>query len=100
MICDIGDNSPRRHETPVTVKCRRCGAQYLVRLFPLHAECGMGDLVEFWELHDTQETVGLGDVVADMIQAVTFGLVKPSAGCGCDGRKEMLNRWWSWKASR
>lgn len=60
----------------------------------------MSDLADFFE-HATQpETVGLGDVVADVIQAVTFGLVKPSAGCGCEGRKEMLNRWWSWKASR
>lgn len=100
MICDIEDNSPRRLESPVQVKCRRCGATYLVRLFPLHAECGMGDVAEFFESYVQEKTVGFGDVVADLIESVTFGMLKPSPGCGCDGRKEMLNRWWSWKASR
>ena len=61
----------------------------------------MGELAGFLgsqepEIHMT----GLGDVVANVIDKVTFGLIKPSAGCNCDGRREMLNRWWSWKSSR
>lgn len=34
---------------------------------------------------------GIGDVVADGIQAATFGLVKPCGGC--KSRQETLNRW-------
>ena len=100
MICDIEDNSPRKLDAPVEVQCRLCGQKYSVRIFPLRAECGMTDLAEFLHTQEVHKMHGLGDVVADVIQAVTFGLVKPSAGCGCEGRKEMLNRWWSWKASR
>ena len=100
MICDIEDNSRRRLDSPIPVTCRRCGAQYMVRLFPLRAECGMGDVAEFLEAYDKATTVGLGDVAASVIQTVTLGMVKPSADCGCEGRKQMLNNWWSWRASR
>ncbi len=99
MNCQLQDNSPRRLDAPEEVVCVNCGTKYFVRIFPLRAECPMGELAEF--LQDTEpETVGLGDVVADVIQAVTLGLLKPSPGCGCDGRKELLNQWWSWKSSR
>ena len=100
MICQLEDNTPRSLPSPIEVVCINCGTKYLVRVFPLRAECPMGELAGFLESTEPEKTVGLGDVVADVIQAVTFGLVKPSAGCGCEGRKEMLNRWWSWKASR
>jgi hypothetical protein len=99
MFCDIGDNTPRRLDSPINVQCKTCGTQYTVRLFPLRAECGMTELREFLESADSNKR-GLGDVVADMIDTITFGLLKPTAGCGCEQRKEMLNSWWSWKSGR
>ena len=101
MNCQILDNSPRSLPQPVEVHCVNCGTKYLVRVFPLRAECPMGELAEYLGAQEPQyEITGLGDVVAGIIDTVTFGLIKPSAGCNCDGRKEMLNRWWSWKSSR
>jgi hypothetical protein len=100
MICDIGDNSPRRLAEPVNVQCNLCGQTYSVRLFPLRAECEMTELAEFLKTHDATDVVGLGDVVASVIQTLTFGLVQPSPGCGCEERKQALNRWWNWKADR
>ncbi|MSR60011.1 MAG: hypothetical protein EXS05_20620 [Planctomycetaceae bacterium] len=35
--------------------------------------------------------IGLGDAVAFAIRVVTFGLVKPWPGCGCQSRKAKLN---------
>jgi|DEB19_MinimDraft_3_1074340.scaffolds.fasta_scaffold11812_5 hypothetical protein len=99
MICDIGDNSPRKLDTPIDVQCKLCGQIYSVRLFPLRAECQMSELSEFLQQSDQQIT-GLGDVVASVIKTVTFGLVQPSSECGCEQRKEMLNRWWSWKSAK
>ena len=34
---------------------------------------------------------GLGDFVGDCIKVVTFGLLEPKKGCGCEGRKNALN---------
>jgi hypothetical protein len=59
----------------------------------------MGELAEFLEQSEPK-TTGLGDVVAAVIDTVTLGLLKPATGCGCEGRKKMLNQWWSWKSSR
>ena len=100
MICDIGDNTPRKLDAPIDVQCKKCGQKYSVRLFPLRAECGMTELAEFLESNQQKQTVGLGDIVANVIQTVTLGLVKPSPGCGCEERKQLLNRLWEWKASR
>ena len=101
MNCQIIDNSPRSLPEPTEVQCVNCKTKYLVRVFPLRAECPMGELAGYLESQETQyEITGLGDFVASVIDKVTFGLIKPSPGCGCDGRREMLNRWWSWKSSR
>lgn len=97
MICDIGDNSPRRLAEPVEVQCRWCGTKYFVRLFPIRVECGMSDVADFLETAEPP-TVGLGDVVEKIIQTATFGLVRKSHGCGCEDRKNWLNQFWSWKA--
>jgi hypothetical protein len=82
---------------PVEVVCRRCGAKYFVRLFPVRAECGLSEVGDFLE---TEQRTGLGDVVEKVIDAVTFGLLPKSQGCGCEARKEFLNRWWSWKSAK
>lgn len=97
MICDIPDNTKRRLDEPIEVQCRRCGAKYFARLFPLRAECGLSDVADFLEQTDEQ-TTGLGDVVAKVINTVTFGLLKKSEGCGCQERQDWLNKFWSWKA--
>jgi hypothetical protein len=96
MICEFEDNSPRRLETPIEVRCINCNATYRVRLFPLRAECGASDMREYME-HVASTTTGLGDVVASIIKVATLGMLKPSEGCGCDGRKQALNQLWSWR---
>jgi len=96
MICEFEDNSPRRLESPIEVRCINCNATYRVRLFPLRAECGAADMREYME-HVASTTTGLGDVVASIIKVATLGMLKPSEGCGCDGRKQALNHLWSWR---
>lgn len=98
MICDIPDNTRRRLEEPIEVQCRRCGQRYFARLFPLRAECGMSDVAEFLDSVETEQRTGLGDVVAKVIDVVTFGLIEKSPGCGCQNRQDWLNKFWSWKA--
>lgn len=58
------------------------------------------DYFELWEQgNGPGQVVGtvakkrfkLGDFVGDVIEAVTFGLVKPEKDCGCDKRKRWLN---------
>ena len=95
MICDIGDNTPRRLEEPIEVQCRLCSATYFVRLFPIRAECGLSEVGEF--LAENERT-GLGDVVEKLIDTVTFGMLPKSSGCGCEDRTEWLNPVWSWKS--
>lgn len=97
MMCDIGDNTPRRLEDPIEVSCRWCEQKYFVRLFPLRAECQLSEVAEFLQEHDSRVT-GLGDVVEKVIAVATLGLIKPSGGCGCEDRKKWLNQLWSWKA--
>lgn len=97
MICDIGDNSPRRLEDPTEVQCRWCGQKYFVRLFPLHSECSMSELRGFLE-EQQSIVIGLGDVVEKAIDIVTFGMVNKTDGCGCEKRKEWLNKLLSWKS--
>ena len=94
MNCIFPDNSPRRLEDREETTCKRCGATYFVRLYPVRAECGLSDVGEFL---DSTERTGLGDVVAKVISAVTLGLVKKSPGCGCEERQRTLNQWWNWK---
>lgn len=100
MICDIENNVPRRLSEPTEVQCRRCGAKYFVRLFPLRAECGLSDVAEFWESVERDKTIGLGDVVEKAINVVTFGLIAKTDSCGCEDRKQWLNKLWSWRASQ
>ncbi len=38
-----------------------------------------------------KDAEGLGDMVADAINATTG--IKPTGDCGCTKRKEKLNRW-------
>lgn len=97
MICDIGDNTPRRLEEPTEVQCRLCNAKYFVRLFPIRAECGLSEVGEFLQAED-DKTTGLGDVVEKIIDTVTLGMLPKSSGCGCEDRKEWLNKLWSWKS--
>jgi len=97
MLCDIENNVPRRLNEPVEVQCRRCGAKYAIRVFPLRAECGLSDVAEFWNSVEQDEIAGLGDLVERAISAVTFGLIEKKEGCGCDDRKQWLNKLWSWK---
>jgi hypothetical protein len=47
--------------------------------------------------HINGTTTGLGDIVGKAIETVTFGMVKPSEGCGCEKRKAWLNNLWSWR---
>lgn len=96
MLCDIGDNTPRRLAEPVEVTCTRCGTRYYLRRFPLHAPCRIGDIGEFLNEVDDGR-IGLGDVVAAVIKAATLGLVQPSPGCGCEDRRKWLNQWTIWK---
>jgi len=35
---------------------------------------------------------GLGDTVEAAIKRVTFGKIRPKKGCGCEKRKQLLNR--------
>ena len=42
--------------------------------------------------------IGLGDVVEKAIDIVTFGMVNKTNGCGCEKRKEWLNKLLSWKS--
>ena len=95
MICDIPDNTRRRLDEPVEVQCRRCGVKYFVRLFPVRAECGLSEVGEF--LAENERT-GLGDVVEKIIDTITFGKLDKRPGCGCEQRKEWLNKFWSWKS--
>jgi hypothetical protein len=98
MNCDIPDNTPRRVDTPETVQCRRCGYVYTVSLYPLRAQCSMSELDDFLASVEPQASVGLGDLVEKVIQVVTFGTIKKAPGCGCEERKNWLNKFWSWKS--
>lgn len=42
----------------------------------------------------------LGDWLAWLIRVVTFGRMNETPGCGCQGRRERLNRWWDRLAAR
>ena len=44
------------------------------------------------------KTIVLGDVVARCISVLTFGMVKSGEACGCEKRREWLNRFvvWGW----
>ena len=95
MNCDIPDNTRKRLDEPAEVQCRRCGANYFVRLFPIRAECGLSEVGEF--LAENERT-GLGDVVEKIIDKITFGQFDKRPGCGCEQRKEWLNKFWSWKS--
>lgn len=97
MNCRIPNNTPRTETVPQEVTCSVCGTKYYLRVFPLRAICPMGELTDFLEQTDEQ-TTGLGDVVAKVIDTVTFGFLKKSEGCGCEDRKNWLNQFWSWKA--
>lgn len=97
MNCQIPDNSPRVESVPQEVSCRLCGTKYFLRVFPLHAQCPMGEVQEFLEEH-TPPTVGLGDVIEKVIATVTLGLLKGTEHCGCNQRKQWLNEWWSWRS--
>jgi ribosomal protein L37E len=99
MICDIPDNTRKQLDEPTEVQCRRCGAKYFVRLFPIRAECGLSEVGDFWQAEDDKRT-GLGDVVEKIINTVTFGKMDKRLGCGCEQRKEWLNKFWSWKSGR
>lgn len=98
MLCDIDNNVPRRLDNPVNVQCRRCGAKYSIRVFPLRAECGLSDVAEFWDSIEHDQIAGLGDLVEKAISALTFGLIEKKEGCGCEDRKQWLNKLWSWKS--
>lgn len=37
---------------------------------------------------------GLGDLVAAMIHWITLGGLRARTGCGCERRRQWLNRWW------
>jgi hypothetical protein len=95
MICDIPDNTRKRLDEPIEVQCRRCGAKYFARLFPLRAECGLSEVGDFLE---QSETTGLGDIVEKVIDTVTFGMIEKKPSCGCEERKNWLNKFWSWKS--
>jgi hypothetical protein len=99
MNCRIPDNTPRVEPEHREVQCAMCKTKYFVRIFPLHATCPNSELTEFFESHDDGRT-GLGDVVEKIIDTVTLGLLPKSDGCGCQERKELLNRWWSWKSAK
>lgn len=94
MICDIPENTPRRVDPPETVQCRRCGSVYTVGLYPLRAQCAMSELEEFLVSVEPGPATGLGDIVEKVIQIATFGLLKKGPGCGCEARKQWLNKLW------
>lgn len=97
MNCDIPDNVKKKLVEPIEVQCRRCGQKYFARLFPLRAECGLSEVGDFLQAEDDKVT-GLGDVVEKVIDTLTLGYLEKRPGCGCEQRKEWLNKFWSWKA--
>lgn len=52
------------------------------------------DRAEYLYAWEASNRFRLGDFVARMINAVTFGKLKATASCGCDRRRKKLNAWW------
>lgn len=52
------------------------------------------DRAEYLRLWERSDRFALGDWVAKIIKAVSFGTLKGTAGCGCDKRRKWLNVWW------
>lgn len=61
--------------------CEKCGSEMtLIQNTIWLCPCGA----------EKMQNKGLGDVVADVIEAATFGLLKPCSAC--EKRKQWLNR--------
>ena len=54
---------------------------------------------QYRDLWESQRTFGLGDLVEKIIRTLTFGRTKPTPGCGCERRKQRLNRIRLWRRS-
>lgn len=46
---------------------------------------------------DNKVSRGLGDTVAKVIAITSLGSIKPKKGCGCDKRKDILNKAFPYK---
>ena len=76
------------HANRVDVICSRCDRKLSVAVFPLRCSCG---LVTYEDgstssLHHHQ----LGDVVSIGLERLG---IRKRPGCGCERRKQRLNRW-------
>ena len=78
--CQFAEHEPRRH------KCVRCG--YVMKAdtpYPpekVHRMCSR-----------PKRIAGLGDLVHWLLWLMG---VKPARGCGCEDRRDKMNRKWSW----
>ncbi len=102
MMCEFEPKHEGRLPEPVRVECKWCGQVVTTRTFPVRAECELGEVQEFikatpeYQQYKTQggPSRGLGDFIADVISVATFGLITSGKSCGCERRRDKLNRAW------